>query len=985
MHTKARHAPNVLVVNDTADTLEMLTVMLEHHGYKVVSTLEARHALVLARVEQPDIIVCDVVMPGMSGLDLCRRLKQDKLTAMIPILLISGLREGSENRLLGLAEGADDYLEMPGGLNELPVKVARLAERHRVERHYRDLVEQTLDIIYTSDIEGRITSINEAGSRFFGRPVEELIGVPLHRLICSKVGSAIDVTGGQEPDDMLSLIYRGKDANGELRYLEAVNTLLCDSKGQSVGVRGVMRNITERKRAEEALRESEERYRLLFEGNPQPMWVYDHETLAFLAVNEAAVRSYGYTREEFLAMTIKDIRPPSEVPSLLDRIAKLDKRLSTPRTWQHRKKDGSIIEAEITSDETVFAGRRARLVLSSDITMRKRAEAALTESEERYRSLFDNTSDLIQSVAHDGQILYVNRAWRETLGYTQEEISHLSIFDIIHPDHHAYYLEVFQHTMGGHKVDSIETVFVAKDNREILVEGNTSWRFVDGKQVSTQGIFRNVTERRRADDSLRESEERLRAQYQGFPVPTYSWRKVVDDFKLIDFNDAAGDLTYGRAADLVGRRASEVYQERPDILADFHRCRNEKRIIKRETLYRMKSTNEDKNLSITYVCVPPDIVMAHLEDITARKKAEEIEARMNDLIRKAALEWRTTFDEIRFPLLVADLSGCVKRLNSAAQQLSGESYNELIGRPVEALGPGQPWQKAAELVSLLKTTPAGINCQVKDETSGKTWDITVSLAHGRVEGDDAEVTLIARDITRRVQLEAALKRSDMLSMMGSLVAGVAHEVRNPLFAISSTLDAFEARFGGQKDYQRYFSVLKTELERLNDLMQDLLELGKPLTQEYYQGSLDVLIDQAIRSCGPLAARAKVEVVKIAGEDLPLLSMDRRRVIQVMLNLLENAIHHSPINGQIVVETEKIQRGDGVWVECRVKDSGPGFRQEDLPKIFEPFFTRRRKGSGLGLSIVLRIMEEHKGTVTPANRPEGGAVMTLGFPAQMPDE
>ncbi len=115
MHTKARHAPNVLVVNDTADTLEMLTVMLEHHGYKVVSTLEARHALVLARVEQPDIIVCDVVMPGMSGLDLCRRLKQDKLTAMIPILLISGLREGSENRLLGLAEGADDYLEMPGG------------------------------------------------------------------------------------------------------------------------------------------------------------------------------------------------------------------------------------------------------------------------------------------------------------------------------------------------------------------------------------------------------------------------------------------------------------------------------------------------------------------------------------------------------------------------------------------------------------------------------------------------------------------------------------------------------------------------------------------------------------------------------------------------------------------------------------------------------------------------------------------------------
>ncbi|MDQ3258028.1 MAG: response regulator, partial [Acidobacteriota bacterium] len=268
MHTKAQHSPNVLVVNDMADTLEMLTVMLTHHGYKVVGTLEARHALELARAEQPDLIVSDVVMPGMSGLDLCHHLKQDKRTAMIPVLLISGLREGSENRLLGLAEGADDYLEMPQGLSELPVKVARLAERHRVERHYRDLVEQALDIIYTSDIEGRITSINEAGSCFFGRPVEELIGLPLHELICSKSGSAIDVTGGQEPDGRLSLIYRVGDADGEPRYFEAMNTLLSDSNGQQVGVRGVMRNITERRRADDVLREIEERLRAQYQGFP---------------------------------------------------------------------------------------------------------------------------------------------------------------------------------------------------------------------------------------------------------------------------------------------------------------------------------------------------------------------------------------------------------------------------------------------------------------------------------------------------------------------------------------------------------------------------------------------------------------------------------------------------------------------------------------------------------------------------------------------
>jgi PAS domain S-box-containing protein len=129
----------------------------------------------------------------------------------------------------------------------------------------------------------------------------------------------------------------------------------------------------------EAVRRSEQRYRLLFENNPHPMWLYDTETLAFLEINEAAVTHYGYTREEFLSMTIKEIRPISDIPALIDNVAHLRNRIDRAGIWKHRKKDGTLIDVEITSHVLEMSGRRAEIVLANDVTTKLRAQRELLE------------------------------------------------------------------------------------------------------------------------------------------------------------------------------------------------------------------------------------------------------------------------------------------------------------------------------------------------------------------------------------------------------------------------------------------------------------------------------------------------------------------------------------------------------------------------------------------------------------------------------
>jgi PAS domain S-box-containing protein len=723
---------SILIVNDSPEQLKLMASLLRNAGYSVLTAEDGFEAFVLAKEQHPNLIISDVSMPGMSGLEFCSQVRATSELRSVPILLASALQKDTETIVAGLRAGADDYIEVPFDSARLIAKVARLLERSRIESSYRDLVEQANDLIFTQDMAGRLTGINAAGARFLGRPQNEIVGQSFFSafgIIPESNGFAAGLYGSDAAAEFRHQ-FVARSATGEDRWLDLIISPIRDKFEETVGFRGLARDVTDRRRFEEALRDSEERYRLLFETTPQPIWVYNEDSLKFVAVNEAATRTYGYGRDEFLSMTVHDLRPEEDIPTLMIKSEIGPDELVISSPWRHQTRDKKVIYVEMSSHPVVFDGINSKLVI--------------------------------------------------------------------------------------------------------------------------------------------------------------------------------------------------------------------------------------------------------VNDVTEKKLLDEKQQKLHTSLQQSAMEWRQTFNAIDFPVLIVDLSGTIRRANEAAEEIVGVDADQIIGKTLAEVAEAEPWKTAAALISVVKKQQSPVSEEVKDPINRKTWAITLYLINefGSV-GERA--ILIAQDITKRTELEASLRQSEMMSLLGSLVAGVAHEVRNPLFGISSILDAFEKRFSDRTEYLRYTNVLRDEIGRLTLLMEELLEYGKPFRRDFYLVPVSEMIARSVKACLPAAELAHVTLETDISESLPKICIDRRRLLKVFVNLIENAIHHSPPGGLVKLEARLINDGTQDWIECTVKDMGPGILEADMPRIFEPFFSKRRGGTGLGLAIAHRIMDEHGGQLSAGNNPTGGACMTTRFP------
>ena len=262
------------------------------------------------------------------------------------------------------------------------------------------------------------------------------------------------------------------------------------------------RELSRLARVEQEFHRNEQRYRLMFDDNPLPMMVYDLETLAIRSVNDAAVTHYGYTREEFLSLTLKDIRPAEDVPAIVDFVTKLRTGYSQSGRWRHQRKDGTIMNVEVTSHPVTFRGRLCRFVLINDVTERIQAEERLRRSEEKYRDLFENANDAIFIVGPDLRYLDANHKAVELLGHPKEELLTMRISDLLLPEQLPKSEAAFEKLRKAGAYEKFVGKVRTRDGRWLDVEVSSS-AIMEGVVVAgSRDIMRDITERKRMEEEL---------------------------------------------------------------------------------------------------------------------------------------------------------------------------------------------------------------------------------------------------------------------------------------------------------------------------------------------------------------------------------------------------------------------------------------------------------------------------------------------------
>jgi len=606
--------------------------------------------------------------------------------------------------------------------------------------------------------------------------------------------------------------------------------------------------------------------------------------------------------------------------------------------------------------------------------------AQIAESEARFRSIFDSVNDAIMINDIDsGEVIEVNATMCAMFGYTEEELKHVDAGMVSAgglPFTTERALTLLRKVADGEE-QQFEWPSRHKDGHLFWTEVNLHAATIGDRRRAIV-VVRDISQRKQMEDALKEEQE-----LTDTAINSITGVFLVQDRegRFIRWNDTMQLLAGGEQPlrERVGRPLvhpddRDYIERKIDEVFDLGHAELEARLV-----IGGEAKNYQFNARRMDVRGRPFLV-ATGTDITERRHAEAEQRRLQNEIERSAAEWKETFNTVTTPILITERSGAVVRVNRAALDLSGLSEEQITGRPIAGISASEPWQTASQLISYIAGKRQGTTAETKDP-NGRTWDIIVSHFSAPNDGSERFI-LVLWEITGIVELQESLRRSETMSAMGTLVAGVAHEVRNPLFGISATLDAFHEEMS-QPGYAECGATLRQEVNRLIHLMQELLEYGKPPALTIERGNILEVVTQAVESRRPSAHSAGVEIRNSMSNGLngglPTLLMDRSRLRQVFENLIDNAIQHSDPGGTVSISGAVVDHAGRHWVECRVEDDGPGFAPHDLDRVFEPFFTQREGGTGLGLSIVQRIVEEHSGKVAAANRPEGGGRIRVLFP------
>ncbi|MDH3393381.1 MAG: PAS domain S-box protein [Desulfobulbaceae bacterium] len=494
--------------------------------------------------------------------------------------------------------------------------------------------------------------------------------------------------------------------------------------------------------------------------------------------------------------------------------------------------------------------------LEQEAAARQETMAILEENVNRYSTLVDEAHDLIHSVTPDGAFLYVNRAWRQALGYSDEDLKNLSLMDIVDKSCREKCRAIFDSLINGKKIDRNETIFVAKDGRRITVEGQCSTKFKDGKPVTMAGFFRDITDRVQNEKALRESEKRYRNLFE-------------NAHDLIQIVQPDGALLY------VNRAWRQTFGY---------------------------SKEETRNLSI-FELISPEC-QEHCKKTFAQVLSEE---KVNYI--------DTTF-------------------------LAKDGRSILI--------------EGNAICKFQDNTPLYTQC-------------------------------IFRDVTEKRKLEEELLKAQKLESVGVFAGGIAHDFNNLLTAVLGNISMAKLYLNPQDRALIHLNDTEKATQRARSLTQQLLTFSKGGAPIKKKTTITELILDS--SSFPLRG-SNIKCRFNLADDLRAIEVDEGQLSQVIQNLVINGAQAMPDGGTITVSSKNIHLTEqelpplpaGQYVRITVADHGIGIPIKDQNKIFDPYFSSKETGNGLGLAICYSIIQKHDGLITVSSKPGHGATFSIFLPA-----
>jgi len=736
-----------------------------------------------------------------------------------------------------LDEFPDQQTTIHGTLIDVTAFRQAELEQRSLMNSYRNLVEHIRDGLIVLR-NGRVVYANPAADQVMGR---SYLGSPLEELLNEEDASTIERLRQVEQEGQelgpLPIKLAGREfilyaVGTTYEGGAALQLTLQDHSAQQGLLRERMRvrmadevnqvlrsEIEEHRRTQEALRHSRRFAQSLIDSSLDMILAADPKG-HITEYNPAASLRFGWEPEEVMGsrsdMLYADPEEYKRVQQELDRHGMFSGEI------RNITRDGEVFTTFIAASKMYDEDGRllGAMGVSRDITNIKRDQETLRASEERYRDLFENATDLIQSVDADGRFLYVNAAWRNTLGYTPEEVAVLSLLDVIHPDHRETYLAYRDQVMNGQEGGPIRTVFRTRKGSEVIVEGNTNLRRVDGRSVSTRTIFRDITNVQVAQRQVQEHEAKLKALFES---SDHMFWTVDPDIKLTSYNRGYANMIV------------RLHGIEPEINTDPAKPR--KRFADPEyhafweTKYaeafsgkptRFETTRIDKqgqlvwNENFLSPVFGPDGQVKEVfgvgHEITEQKEAEETvrdqAARLQAIFDSSANMMIWTLDqELRISSCNAHFQQTIlsdfgvemnvgdRFLSEYGEKASGRS-NDRYAEYYRAALKGKPQQFEAELV---------------DQHGNTIWVenfLNPILVDGRVH----ELSCLAYTITDRKESQMVLLRS--LHEKEVLLKEVHHRVKNNLQIVSSIFSLQTAHVGEDK---RILDLLRDSRDRIRSM------------------------------------------------------------------------------------------------------------------------------------------------------------------------